>query len=96
MALQDEYDLENLVNEAERLVFEELERQIDQMVSACRCHDCILDMAAFALNKVKPYYRVSLLGGLYARAVDHTDYPKTISKAVSEAISKVQSNPSHD
>lgn len=95
MPLKDEYDFDNLVNEAERLVMEELERQIDANDRICVCQDCVLDMAAYALNKTKPYYRVSLLGSLYARSIDR-DYERDVREAVQEAIKKIQSNPSHD
>ncbi len=97
MGLKDEYDFENLINEAESLVLKELEIQLDETEGVCTCQDCVLDMAAFALNNVKPYYRVSLMGTLYARATsDETEYGKEIRKAVKEAIKKVQANPSHD
>jgi competence protein ComFB len=97
MALRDEYDFENLINEAETLVLKELEAQLAEASGICTCQDCVLDMAAFALNNVKPYYRVSLMGTLYARATtDETAYGREIKKAVGEAIKKISSNPSHD
>ncbi|MFP4363818.1 MAG: late competence development ComFB family protein [Spirochaetia bacterium] len=98
MSLRDRYDFEYLVNETERIVLDELERQLaksdyDQI---CKCQDCILDMAALALNSVSPRYRVSLLGSLYAQAIDETAYGKKVHDAVDEAIIKVSENPSHD
>jgi competence protein ComFB len=53
-------------------------------------------MAAFALNNVKPAYRVSLMGSVYARSGRDAQHAQGISKAVREAIEKVKSNPSHD
>jgi competence protein ComFB len=97
MGLKDEYDFENLINEAESLVLRELETQLAGAEETCTCQDCVLDMAAFALNNVKPYYRVSLMGTLYARATtDQSEYGREIKKAVQEAIKKVRANPSHD
>jgi competence protein ComFB len=97
MGLKDEYDFENLVNEAESLVLKELEAQLPEHEGICTCQDCVLDMAAYALNNVKPYYRVSLMGTLYARAAtDESAYGKEIHKAVKEAIKKISANPSHD
>ena len=95
MSIKDQYDFENLVNEAERLVFEELEKQVDTHDYICSCQECMLDMAAFALNQVKPYYRVSLLGSLYARSIGD-DYREEVIRAVQDAVDKIQSNPSHD
>lgn len=98
MDLRHVYDFSILVNEAERMVVDELERQLDgaEERGICVCEDCVLDMAAYALNSVKPLYRVSLLGTLYAHAADGTDYADQIRKAVGIAIAKVKDNPSHD
>jgi competence protein ComFB len=96
MALKDSYDFDGLVNEAERLVLQVLEARMARDADICRCHDCVLDMAAFALNNVKPAYRVSLMGSVYARAAGRDEYTKEITRAVDEAIKKVKSNPSHD
>ena len=99
MAFIDSYDFEHLKNEAENLVMGELGRQLDGITeSICKCNDCVLDMAAMALNTVKPLYRVSLLGKLYtATAMDeNSEYGKSIREAVFDAIEKVRKNPSHD
>ncbi|MEJ5190122.1 late competence development ComFB family protein [Treponema sp. J25] len=98
MGFKDQYDFEQLVNEAERLVIDELERQLDALSEpVCRCEDCVLDMATLALNAVKPLYRVSLLGSLYAaHAMDEASYAESLRKAVAAAIQRVRENPSHD
>jgi len=96
MSLKDQYDFENLVNEAERLVFSELDNQLKEYNNICKCQDCVMDMAAYALNHIKPYYRVSLMGTIYAHSIDSTEYAQQVKKAVKEAIKKVSSNPSHD
>lgn len=96
MSLKDNYDLENLVNEAERLVFSELETRLKEYDNICKCQDCVMDMAAYALNHTKPYYRVSLMGTIYAHSIENTEYAQEVKKAVREAIKKISSNPSHD
>jgi competence protein ComFB len=54
-------------------------------------------MAAMALNTVKPLYRYSLLGTLWASSAMEDDaYALSIKEAVSAAIEKVRANPSHD
>ena len=97
MSLKDQYEFESLVNEAERLVFEEMGRLLasDEHRGMCKCQDCILDIAALALNNVKPMYRVSLLGTLYTAGVVNTPYMEEIQNAVRNAIQKVKANPSH-
>ena len=97
MAL-DNYDFDVLKNEAETLIINELDRQLGAYTDPlCLCNDCILDMAAMALNSVKPLYRVSLLGTLYtATAMDQKAYATSVREAVFNAIEKVRKNPSHD
>jgi competence protein ComFB len=98
MALIDKYNFDNLKNEAENLVFRELNRQLEVYSSPiCLCNDCVVDMAAMSLNTVKPLYRVSLLGGMYtSNAMDEKEYATKIREAVFNAIEKVSKNPSHD
>jgi competence protein ComFB len=98
MAFKDEYDFNLLKNEAETLVIRELEQQLkSESEDMCRCNDCIVDIAAIALNTVKPLYRFSLLGTLYAsQAMTEQAYADSVKKAVAFAIKKVKKNPSHD
>ena len=93
MSLRERYDFDSLRNEAERLVIEELERQLDELPNLPRTEETILDIAALALNHVRPFYCGSLLGKLYASAIDRTGYAQEVKKAVREAIRKVVSNP---
>jgi competence protein ComFB len=97
MAGLEGYDFQNLSNLTEKIVLDELERQLDQYkTDICKCNDCVVDMAAMALNSVKPLYRCSLLGELYtAEAKNDAAYAKSIEKAVSLAIEKVSLNPGH-
>jgi competence protein ComFB len=98
MGIRDDYDFSVLANEAERMVTDELERQLAAKADSkiCVCQDCVLDMAAFALNSLKPVYRVSLLGTMYAHAMDAGAYRLDVEKAVASAIGKISANPSHD
>ena len=98
MGIRERYDFSVLVNEAERMVTDELERRLAELddPSICVCEDCVLDMAAFALNALKPIYRVSLLGTMYAHSLDGSAYAKDVGVAVDAAIAKVHANPSHD
>ena len=99
MGFRENYDFGILTNEAERLVEEELGRTLEKLddPSICTCEDCVLDMAALALNALKPLYRVSLLGTMYAHAaMDQGVYAAEVKHAVAMAISKVHANPAHD
>jgi len=98
MSFEEEYEFHMLKNEAENMVIRELELQLKTgNERMCRCADCVLDVAAMALNAVKPWYRVSLLGALYAsQAVTDKDYADSVKQAVHNAIRKVTDNPAHD
>jgi competence protein ComFB len=98
MAYIDEYDFHLLKNEAEIMVIREIENQLsNNSVEVCKCNECIVDMAAIALNTVKPLYRFSLLGTLYAsQAMTEQSYANSIKEAVTTAIGKVKNNPAHD
>jgi competence protein ComFB len=95
MGLKDNYDFEYLVNETERLVLDELEKQLNRDDEICKCQECVLDMTAYALNHTPANYRVSLLGKLYAGTPDEK-YEAEIKKAVTQAIKTIKKNPSHD
>jgi competence protein ComFB len=98
MSFIENYDFELLVNESEKLVLQELGNQLEAYKEViCLCNDCVVDMAAMALNTVKPFYRFSLLGTLYAaQALDDKSYADSVKQAVSHAIEQVRKNPSHD
>lgn len=97
MGFKEEYELDYLENEAENLVFKELEQQLNEEWARdiCKCQDCVLDMAALALNTVKPFYRVSLLGKVYAGSLDGSKYSEEVHKSVKDSILKISSNPAH-
>jgi competence protein ComFB len=98
MAFIDNYEFELLKNEAENLVLTELGRQLEEYEGEiCTCNDCVVDMAAMALNNVKPLYRFSILGSLYAaQAMEDDGYGESVRSSVRSAIEKVRKNPSHD
>ena len=98
MAFKDNYDFYMLKNEAENLVIQEMELQLSsQSKNMCLCNECVVDIAAMALNSVKPLYRFSLLGTLYASsAMTEQSYADSVKKAVEDAIKKVMKNPAHD
>ncbi|HOJ64251.1 MAG TPA: late competence development ComFB family protein [Spirochaetota bacterium] len=97
MPFKDKYEFELLINEMENAVFEELERQLseDKENKICKCQDCILDMATFALNNLKPAYRSSLTGRLYSQRLYNGEEKKEIERVVKMAIEKISKNPSH-
>jgi len=98
MAFIEEYDFDLLKNEAEVMVIRELEQQLkNESSEMCRCNECIVDIAAISLNAIKPLYRFSLLGTLYAsQAMTEQAYADSVKQAVAQAIKKVRKNPAHE
>jgi competence protein ComFB len=96
MAIREKYDFDSLTNEAEQIVVAEIERQIPQFPELCTCSECVLDVAAYALNRVKPRYRVSLLDSVFVEPEERSDYLEEIRRAVREGMIKVGKNPPHD
>jgi len=93
MNIRDLYRFDELVNIAENLVIEELgkqliERGLIQKVS----QEAVQDMAAYALNLVRPMYRANLLGRLYTSAYQET-YNEDIQASVHSAIDRILGNP---
>ncbi|MCL1992132.1 MAG: late competence development ComFB family protein [Spirochaetes bacterium] len=97
MGFEQQYDFSLVVNEAEKLVINELEKQLkDEPDETCLCSECVLDMTSCALNNVKPFYRFSLMGALYASfAIHDKEYAESIKTAVADAIERIKSNPGH-
>jgi competence protein ComFB len=96
MGIRERYDFQSLRNEAEELVAAEIEKQIPAHPELCTCSECILDVAAYALNSVRPRYRVSLLDSVYIQPEERDEYLKEIRRAVHDGILKVSTNPPHD
>jgi competence protein ComFB len=96
MAITDRYDFHSLSNEAEELVTQEIERQIPENPELCTCSECILDVAAYALNRVRPRYRVSLLDSVFVDSEERSNYLVEIQRAVRDGIRKIVTNPPHD
>jgi competence protein ComFB len=96
MAIKEEFDFDSLTNEAEELVVAEIEKQIPDYPDLCTCSECILDVAAYALNRVRPRYRVSLLDSVFVDTEERSYYLEEIRIAVHDGILKVSANPSHD
>jgi competence protein ComFB len=96
MAIRDDYHLEDLKNIAEDLVIDQLEIQLKTNHPDVEItEDLVLDVAAYALNMVKPMYRVNLLGRMYAPAFSEM-YHNEIVAAVEKAIGKIVAHPERD
>ena len=64
MNLEDRYNLDNLGNRTQELVYQAIERLLDDGTAMCTCEECVTDLAAWTLNHATPRYYTSLLAPL--------------------------------
>lgn len=98
MDIQKTYDLSYLTNDTERMVFDRLGQVLEEARhnGVCVCQDCVIDMATLALNRLEPRYHASLMGTIYAQAIETGDFLEKVKEAVDFAVKKVSLNPSHN
>jgi len=95
MKLNERYDLENLKNRAEDMIFEAIEKRIESGVDMCTCRECVLDLAAYALNHVTPRYYTSLLAPLHPTPEVAPKARVEIDLAIAAGLKKIRSHPHH-
>ena len=83
MALLKNYDFDSLENVNEKKVWNYIEKHLNDNPKVCRCRDCILDIAAIALNSLKPAYNVSTI---HANQKSTGASDEEIKKAVKKAF----------
>lgn len=87
--------------ELKNLIEDEVKSTINRLLDdkknpCCSCERCKLDIAAIALNNLKPRYVVTEKGRLYGK-LDTMNYQfdVDITKEVAKAIATVSKNPHH-
>ena len=95
MTLKDRYNLENLGNRTQELVFQAIEKLIDQGTSMCTCEECVTDLAAWVLNHAAPRYYTSLLAPLTPDPVRERQYQVEIELALAAGVKKLKEHPHH-
>ncbi len=89
--------MEGLKNIMEEDVERQLEQLLPTMPNICSCDICKLDMATYALNRLKPNYVRSNKGELFHKVNTSSTQAKTeILTAVVTAINVIGARPSHD
>lgn len=85
------------INYSEEVVKGVLTNLLNEYENICKCDRCLADMAALALNKVKPRYVVTEEGMIYAKSLLEVDKQEKISimAIVINAIEEVAKNPKH-
>lgn len=89
--------MEGLRNTTEEDVEEMLNRLLPSMPNVCSCEICKLDMATYALNRLKPNYVRSDKGALFHKVDLTAPQAKTDMLAtIVSAIEIISSHPNHD
>lgn len=89
--------MEGLKNIMEDDVEEQLNKLLPTMPNICSCEICRLDMATYALNRLKPNYVRTNTGALFHKLNTSSTQAKTeILTAVVTAINIIGSHPHHD
>lgn len=89
--------MEGLKNIMEDDVERQLNNLLPTMPNICSCDICKLDMATYALNRLKPNYVRSDKGELFHKVNTSSIQAKTdLMSAVITAINTIGARPSHD
>ncbi len=95
MKLNESYNLDAMKNRAEEMVFEAIEKEIQKGGDMCTCEECVLDLAAWTLNHVKPAYYTSLLAPLTPRPEAERAIRVEIELALASGLKKLKTHPHH-
>jgi len=95
MTLKERYNLDNLGNRSEELVFNAIEQLLERGALTCTCEECITDLAAWTLNHVAPRYYTSLLAPLTPDPTRERQYQVEIELAVAAGVKKLKEHPHH-
>jgi competence protein ComFB len=89
--------MEGLKNITEDDVEYQLDELLSKMPNICSCKECRLDMATYALNRLKPNYIRTDTGALFHKVNVSSTVAKTeILTAVLTAINTIGEHPHHD
>ena len=95
MRLEDHYDLDRLKNRTMELVIKRVEKLIEERDDFCKCQNCILDLIAYTLNHVKPFYMTSLLGPI-DDGKKEKQIEMEIELAIKTGLKRIKEHPHHE
>lgn len=82
-------------NVEEERIFEKI-LDIIKDLDCCTCEKCINDIAAYALNQIKPKYVSTEIGRLYEKTrMFDKEHEKNLLVAILNAAEVVKNNPRH-
>ena len=105
MKLQERYNMDNLGNRSQEMVFESIANLIDGrsdksaalpgVGDMCTCDECVTDLAAWTLNHVSPRYYTSLLAPLNPDPGKERQMRVQIELPLAAGVKKLKEHPHH-
>ncbi|ACL70660.1 late competence development ComFB family protein [Halothermothrix orenii] len=89
----------DLKNNTEKIVLETMEEVLSkpEYKDVCKCHQCLLDIASYALNRLPAKYIASSKGDLHTKIAEFENQVNVDAlSTVAKAIKVVSKNPHHD
>ncbi|MBL7170909.1 MAG: late competence development ComFB family protein [Candidatus Omnitrophica bacterium] len=96
MSFKKKYPVENLINENEEEVFKIIDKILAEEKDICLCPDCMMDVAAIALNNLEPRYRVFLVRPVHRDSELISARLRKVEEAVRNALAIVKKSPHHN
>jgi len=96
MSFKKKYPVENLINENEEEVFKIIDKILTEEKDVCLCPDCMMDVAAIALNNLEARYRVFLVRPVHRDSELISARLRKVEEAVRKAIAIVKKSPHHN
>ena len=95
MSFKEKYPVDGLINENEERVFKVIDKILAEGEDLCTCQDCMMDVAAIALNNLPPNYRVFLMRPIHRDSEIVQGHLQKVEEAVRRALDIVKKRPHH-
>jgi len=95
MKLNERYDLESIGNRSEQMVWDSIERLLENGTGVCTCQECVQDLVAWTLNHVTPQYYTSLLTPLNPDPARERKVRVEVDLAIASGLKKLKAHPHH-
>jgi competence protein ComFB len=95
MPLADRYDMDIVKNRSAEMVQARVEELLAAGGQLCPCQECVLDLVAYALNRVSPHYTTSLLGSLHSEPAFDRKLRVEIDVAIAAGLKRLRQHPHH-
>ncbi len=96
MKLTERYNLDDIGNRSQEIVYRAIERLVEEGTAMCTCQECVLDLAAWTLNHVTPRYYTSLLSPLNPDPSRQRAMRIEVELALASGLKRLKAHPHHE